>query len=77
MTGIEPQPIGDIIDARGVRATMQPDDLVADVVVIMRVITPSGPAVREVWSDGMDWISRHGLIEVARDQEVTGPGDHM
>jgi hypothetical protein len=77
VTRIDPQPIGDIVDARGVRASMHPDDLVADIVVIMRVITPDGPAVRQVWSTGMDWISRRGLIEVARDQEVTGPGDVM
>lgn len=42
---------------------------------IMRDIPPEGPAVRQVWSTGMDWISRCGLVEVARDQEVTGPDD--
>lgn len=71
----ERQPIGAIIDARGVLATIHPEDMVVDVVVIMRVMTPDGSVVREVWSDGMDWISRRGLIEVARDQELTGPGD--
>ncbi|MGC0251524.1 hypothetical protein [Pseudactinotalea sp. Z1748] len=70
------RPIGDLIDARGVVATLGPDQLVSDVLVILKVHTDhDGTAIQIAYSEGMDWITRRGLIEVARDADAYDWGD--
>lgn len=69
-------PIGELIDARGVRAAIADEEIVTDVVVLLRGVgEDSKTFIRAAWSEGMDWIMRRGIIEVARDQEVTFPSD--
>lgn len=65
------QPIGEILNQRGVQASLADDDLVTDVVVVMKVVGGDGrPRVSLAWSEGNDWILRRGMLEVARDSEV-------
>jgi hypothetical protein len=70
----EKGPLGERLDALGVTAGLEPDDLVADAVVIMQVVEASGDVrVQVCWSDGLRWVARRGMIEAARDAEVTPP----
>lgn len=61
----DPQPAGDICDALGVALTREPDDLPTDAMVLLKVSTPSGTIVRVGWSEGMDWLTRLGLLHAA------------
>lgn len=70
------QPLGPILDSRGVTVDLPPGHLVGDVVVLIRVLGDDGGTyVKQVWTAGMDWVSRRGLIEVARDTERIEPRD--
>lgn len=72
----ETQPVGPILDARGVAVTLPDGHLVGDAVVLMRVLSDDGSTyVKQAWTEGMDWISRRGLIEVARDAERIPPDE--
>lgn len=63
-------PIGAQIDGLGVVASLNEGDLIEAAVVLLKVIDPEGAVrVKVAWSDGMDWTTRRGLIEVARDTE--------
>lgn len=73
------EPIGETIDALGVRRNPLPEGhMVSDAIVLMRVIDADGVTyISQVWSEGMDWISRRGLMEAALDTERvhTSPRD--
>lgn len=65
------QPLGPLLDARGITASLDDGDLVADALVILRVVREDGTSyVREAWTTGMDFVARRGLIETARDIEL-------
>jgi len=65
-----PEPIGTLVDALGVELTMSDGDLVSGAVLILKVVDADGQVVQRVgWSDGISWIERRGMIEVARDVE--------
>lgn len=67
-------PIGDRIDALGVRATLREGELVDGAVILMRVIESDGDVrVQTAWSDGLDWVTKRGMIEAARDSERISP----
>lgn len=69
-------PIGDRIDALGVAANVQDGDLIEAAVVLLKVVDAEGcEVVRCAWSDGMSWITRRGMVETARDMEITNPED--
>ena len=64
------EPIGHIIDGLGVDASFAEGDMPTDAVVLLKVVTADGRVVhRTLWSDGMSWVERRGMIEVARDVE--------
>lgn len=72
----DPQPVGEVLD--GLQVTLSPpiayDDLVTEGMVILKVMHGDGTSgVRVAWSAGLDWVSRRGLTEIARDAEVA-PG---
>lgn len=68
--GAERVPIGHIIDGLGVDASFSEGDMPTDAVVLLKVVTADGRVVhRTLWSDGMSWIERRGMIDVARDVE--------
>ena len=71
--------IGQIIDNLGVDGYEPKDgELPAGAVVLLKVIDADGDVVfRCAWSDGMSWLERRGMIETARDAEVSVPPDYM
>jgi hypothetical protein len=63
----EAQPIGQRLDALGIRSTMEDGDLISSAVVIMSVL-PEGsgdPFLRVCFSEGMSWIERYGMLHAA------------
>jgi hypothetical protein len=66
MSGPTDTPIGIIIDGLGCSASLEEHDLIADAVVIMKVIEPDGSVRLSIaWSDGMSWIERLGMLRAA------------
>lgn len=63
--------IGELLDGLGVVATLSPDDMPTDALVLLKVVQADG-SVRMVsaWSDGMSWIERIGMLEVGRHEEM-------
>lgn len=62
--------LGSLLAAQGMKLTLDADELVESAVLIVKVIDSDGDAcIRTAWPPGMDWITRRGLIEVARDVE--------
>lgn len=58
--------LGQIIDSMGVRPTQLEGDLVADVVVIVRVVEADGDErVSTAWNEGQSWVTRRGLLSAA------------
>lgn len=59
-------PAGDIVDALGVKLTRPDGDLPSDAIVILRCTDADGDTVLRIgWSDGMDWITRLGMLRAA------------
>lgn len=61
----DPIPLGAIVDSLGVMAEISPDTLVDGAVVILRSLDPDNDrSVYLCWSDGMDFVTRRGLLEL-------------
>lgn len=72
----EPALTGDLIDALGVKFTQHEGDLISDAVLVTKVIEADGSVrISVAWSDGMDFVTRRGLLEHACDQERSGDWD--
>lgn len=64
------RPIGDLIDALGITAELSRDDLVSDAVVLLKInSTEHGTYAKTLRSDGCDWITTLGLLEIAKTAE--------
>lgn len=64
--GHEEKPIGDVLDALGVTATIEPDVLVSGAVVLLKTVLPDGRVRLSVChSDGLSWIERAGMVHLA------------
>lgn len=62
--------LGELIDAQGVSASLYEEDLVAGVVVLLKVVQPDGKVRMSLaWSDGMSWLERVGMLRVAETSE--------
>lgn len=62
------RPIADVVDLaqRGVTIGVDSDDLVTDVVVIVKAITPEGDTyVVQGCSDGTDWVTESALVAIS------------
>jgi hypothetical protein len=58
--------LGQTIDGLGCTPTFEAGDLVADAVVLMKVIEPDGTVRLSItWSDGLGWIERLGMLRAA------------
>jgi hypothetical protein len=70
----ESQPIGQLIDSLGVTSTIAPDDLPVAALVLLKVVDATGD-VRLIlaYSDGMDWITRLGMLTAATASETPDP----
>lgn len=70
--------VGEIIDGLGVKLTLNDGDLIASALLITEVSEPDGQTrVSVAYSEGMNWITRRGLIEVARDFETIDEEDDL
>lgn len=58
--------IGALLDSRGLLADLDPDDLVADAVVLLRVVQPDGStALTIAATPSLDWVGQLGLLHAA------------
>ena len=67
----DPQPIGQLLDSLGVTSTIAPDDLPVAALVLLKVVNANGDVrLAAAWSDGMDWITRLGMLTAATASET-------
>ncbi len=58
--------IGQTIDALGVTADLDDEDMVTDCVVLLKVLQPDGSIAMSIGTtDSTDWINRSGLLHSA------------
>jgi len=70
----DPQPIGQLLDTLGVTSTIVPDDLPVAALVLLKVVDATGGVrLAAAWSDGMDWITRLGMLTAATASETPDP----
>ena len=70
----DPQPIGQLLDTLGVTSTIAPDDLPVAALVLLKVVNADGDVrLSAAWSDGMDWITRLGMLTAATASETPDP----
>ena len=67
----DPKPIGQLLDALGVTSAIAPDDLPVSALVLLKVVNANGDVrLAAAWSDGMDWITRLGMLTAATASET-------
>ena len=70
----DPQPIGQLIDTLGVKANIAPDDLPAAALVLLKIVDADGSVrLSLAYSEGMDWITRLGMLTAATASETPDP----
>lgn len=70
------QKIGQLIDTLGVEADLDEGDLPTDAFVILKVIKADGTVtLASARSDGLDWITRLGMLTAAQAIENSGYTD--
>ncbi|MDT7847208.1 hypothetical protein [Streptomyces justiciae] len=68
--------IGQLIDALGVEADLDEGDLPTDAFVILKVIKADGTvSLASARSEGLDWITRLGMVTAAATIENSGYTD--
>ncbi len=69
--------IGQTVDSLGVTSsTAEEGELVDGAIVILRTIRPEGGVtLRSCWSDGLDWVTRLGMLAAATDAERKWDGE--
>lgn len=62
----EEKPIGDLLDALGITAAIEPDALVSGAVVLLKTVLPDGRVRLSLChSEGLSWVERAGMVHVA------------
>lgn len=70
------QPIGQRLDALGVTTSIGDEEFIDSAVVVSRIVGADGRSrVNVAWTDGQDFVTRRGLLEIARDGEVVKGSD--
>ncbi|MDX3455056.1 hypothetical protein PV396_24465 [Streptomyces sp. ME02-8801-2C] len=70
------QNIGQLIDALGVQADLEEGDLPTDAFVILKVVKADGTvSLASARSEGLDWITRLGMVTAAQEIENSGYTD--
>ena len=70
------QKIGQLIDSLGVQADLEDGDLPTDAFVILKVVKADGTvSLAAARSEGLDWITRLGMITAAQQIENSGYTD--
>lgn len=63
-------PIGQRLDALGIKSSLGDDELISAAMVIMKVVDEDGdPFLSVAWSDHVDFVTRRGMLEQACDIE--------
>ncbi|MGW6739712.1 hypothetical protein ACWGDX_03015 [Streptomyces sp. NPDC055025] len=66
------QPVGDVLDGLGIRATVGEGDLVAGALVLLKVVEADGSTrLSLAYSEGLGWIERAGMLRVAETLETS------
>lgn len=72
MSDTDEQPIGDVLDALGIVAAIEPDALVSGAVVLLKTVLANGDVRLSLChSDGLSWIERAGMIHLADGLEAS------
>lgn len=67
----EEKPIGDVLDALGVTAAIEPDTLVSGAIVLLKAVLPDGNVRLSLChSDGLSWVERAGMVHLADAMET-------
>lgn len=62
----EEKPIGELLDALGVTAAIEPDTLVSGAVVLLKTVLANGNVRLSLChSEGLSWIERAGMVHLA------------
>lgn len=70
--------LGQIIDGLGCTPTINEGDLVADAVVVMKVIEPDGSVRLSItWSESLSWIERLGMLRAAERMDLPVQSDAL
>jgi hypothetical protein len=56
--GTTTRPIGDVLDSLGIEATVEPGELVAGAVVLLKVVQTNGETRLSLTHQGIGWIER-------------------
>jgi hypothetical protein len=67
--GSATRPIGDALDSLGIEATLEPDELVAGAMVLLKVVQSDGETRLSLTHQGVGWIERVGMLRVAETLE--------
>lgn len=69
--------LGQIIDGLGCTHSLEEGDLVADAVVILKVIEADGTVrLSTCWSENISWLERSGMLRTAEKQDLEGAYSH-
>lgn len=72
------EPIGQILDNLGCRATLADGDLVAGAIIILKIVDSDGDVRLSChWSDGLWQMERLGMLHAAVAIETPEPGDAL
>ena len=67
-------PVGEVLDSLDVTVALDDGDLVSDAVVLVKVIEADGAVkMATVWSSGLGWIERLGMLTAAQQSESLPP----
>lgn len=73
------EPIGDLLDALGVRHSPEEGELVEGAVVLLKTVGADGRVgLRVAYSDGISWIERIGMLRVGMvvdESDLSGDGE--
>lgn len=72
------KPVADVLSSLDLKCVVQEGELVASAIVLIKLITPDGDvALREV-SNGVDWITKIGMLQqCANDAAETTQVGHI
>jgi hypothetical protein len=67
------RPIGQLLDTLGVQADLDEGDLPTDAFVILKIVKADGVvSMVNARSEGLDWITRVGMVTAAQQIENSG-----
>jgi hypothetical protein len=65
--------LADVISSMGIRCPISDGELVAGVVVLLKIIDPrdGGVILRQASSEAMSWIERYGMLQIAANSDLS------